>query len=94
MSVEALKELEAKMETDTLKEYRRLRELYPKISKEEVNDSEREWLLQAEKMIESFRETRQLFTTSRVRVPCISGFNVCLLPHDSARLPWNVPSHR
>ncbi|KAJ6588829.1 hypothetical protein B0H19DRAFT_1248427 [Mycena capillaripes] len=64
MSVEALKELEAKLETDTLKGYRRLRELYPKISKEEVNDSERDWFLQAEKMIESFRETRQLFSTS------------------------------
>ncbi|KAJ7927521.1 TPR-like protein [Mycena leptocephala] len=64
MSLEALQELEANMERDTLKSYRRLAELYPKISKEEVNDSEREWLLQAEKMIESFRETRQLFSTS------------------------------
>ncbi|KAJ7666264.1 hypothetical protein DFH06DRAFT_1470427 [Mycena polygramma] len=64
MSVEALKELEAKMEKDTMKIYRRLAELYPQISKEEVNDSERDWLLQAEKMVETFRETRQLFTTS------------------------------
>ncbi|KAJ7359218.1 hypothetical protein DFH08DRAFT_686174 [Mycena albidolilacea] len=63
MSVEALMELEAKLEQDTLKSYRRLAELYPKISKEEVNDFERDWLLQAEKMIESFRECRQLFTT-------------------------------
>ncbi|KAF7360402.1 hypothetical protein MVEN_00770100 [Mycena venus] len=66
MSLEALKELEAKLEQDTLKSYRRLGELYPNISKEEVNDSERDWLLQAEKMIESFRETRQLFTTSQL----------------------------
>ncbi|KAJ7033739.1 hypothetical protein C8F04DRAFT_614968 [Mycena alexandri] len=64
MSVEALKELEAQMEKDTLMTFRRMGELYPKISKEQLNDSERDWLLQAEKMIESFRETRQLFTTS------------------------------
>ncbi|KAJ7754445.1 hypothetical protein B0H16DRAFT_744536 [Mycena metata] len=64
MSVEALKELEAQMEKDTLMTFRRMGELYPQISKEQPNDSERDWLLQAEKMIESFRETRQLFTTS------------------------------
>ncbi|KAJ7266948.1 hypothetical protein B0H12DRAFT_140673 [Mycena haematopus] len=64
MSLEALAELESKMEQDTLKTYRRLGELYPKISKEEVNDFEREWLIEAEKLIESFRECRQLFTTS------------------------------
>ncbi|KAJ7912852.1 TPR-like protein [Mycena leptocephala] len=64
MSLEALQELEANMERDTFKSYRRLAELYPNISKDEVNNFEREWLLQAEKMIESFRETRQLFSTS------------------------------
>ncbi|KAK7044646.1 hypothetical protein R3P38DRAFT_2879955 [Favolaschia claudopus] len=65
MSAEALMELEAKNELDTLKGHRRLEELYPQISKDEVNDSEREWLLQAEKIIDSFRECRQLFSTSQ-----------------------------
>ncbi|KAF7344575.1 hypothetical protein MSAN_01939600 [Mycena sanguinolenta] len=64
MSAEALMELESKMEQDTLKAYRRLRELYPKISKEEVNEFERDWLIEAEKLIDTFRECRQLFTTS------------------------------
>ncbi|KAJ7185570.1 hypothetical protein C8R46DRAFT_382209 [Mycena filopes] len=64
MSVEALKEVEAQMEKDTVFTFRRMSELYPRISKEQVNDSERDWMLQAEKMVESFRETRQLFTTS------------------------------
>ncbi|KAF8190296.1 hypothetical protein K438DRAFT_1831751 [Mycena galopus ATCC 62051] len=64
MSLEALMEHEVKMEQETLKSHRRMAELYPKISKEEINDFEREWLLEAEKLIESFRECRQLFTTS------------------------------
>ena len=36
-----------------------------------ANDDEavREWLVEAEKLVESFRETRALFLTSRVRVP-------------------------
>jgi general transcription factor 3C polypeptide 3 (transcription factor C subunit 4) len=80
MSLEALQELEANMERDTLKSYRRLAELYPKISKEEVNDSEREWLLQAEKMIESFRETRQLFSTSTVRIGLYFTLFFCAYP--------------
>ncbi|KAJ7211351.1 hypothetical protein GGX14DRAFT_624389 [Mycena pura] len=64
MTIEALRELEASMEVETLKSYRRLLELYPKMSKEQPNDCERDWMLQAEKMIEGFRETKQLFSTS------------------------------
>ncbi|KAJ7485387.1 hypothetical protein FB451DRAFT_55581 [Mycena latifolia] len=64
MSLEALKELEATMERDTLKSYGRLRELWPSISREQVTDAEREWILLAEKMTDAFRETRQLFTTA------------------------------
>ncbi|KAJ7158369.1 hypothetical protein C8R43DRAFT_995733 [Mycena crocata] len=66
MSVEALKELETTMERDTLQGYRRLKDLWPQLSKDQITDAEREWFLQAEKMIESFRETRQLFTTSNL----------------------------
>ncbi|KAJ7236030.1 hypothetical protein C8J57DRAFT_1377318 [Mycena rebaudengoi] len=66
MSAEALKELEAKLERDTLKSHRRLTELWPMISKNEVNDSEREWLIEAEKLIEGFRETRKLFGSSAI----------------------------
>ncbi|KAJ7634784.1 TPR-like protein [Roridomyces roridus] len=64
LSMEALKELEVSLEQDTLKTHRRLTELWPKISQEEVTELEREWLLQAEKLVDSFRETRQMFTTS------------------------------
>ncbi|KAJ6595740.1 hypothetical protein DFH09DRAFT_146419 [Mycena vulgaris] len=64
MSVEALKELEATMERDTLQSHHRLAELWPLVSRERVTDAEREWVLQAEKLVEAFRETRQLFTTS------------------------------
>ncbi|KAJ6611013.1 TPR-like protein [Mycena sp. CBHHK59/15] len=64
MPFEALKELEATNERDTLKSYRRLAELWPRISKEEVNESEREWMLEAEKLIEGFRESRKLFPSS------------------------------
>ena|ERR1700761_1801962 len=69
MTIEALRELEASMEVETLKSYQRLLELYPKISKDQPNDCERDWMLQAEKMIEGFRETKQLFSTSHVRFP-------------------------
>ncbi|KAJ7686640.1 hypothetical protein B0H17DRAFT_1204069 [Mycena rosella] len=51
MSLEALKELEAEMERDTLMNHSGSR-------------SSGRWFLLAEKMVEGFRETRQLFTTS------------------------------
>lgn len=95
MSVEALMELEAKLEQDTLKSYRRLAELYPKISKEEVNDFERDWLLQAEKMIESFRECRQLFTTQVcLWFITLQDFRAHPCLYDVERLSWVVPCPR
>ncbi|KAF7318926.1 hypothetical protein HMN09_00228400 [Mycena chlorophos] len=66
MSTEALKQFELEMESETIKGQQRLIELYPSIRKdEEPNEAEREWLILAEKLVEAFRETRQLFSTSR-----------------------------
>ncbi|KAF7318942.1 hypothetical protein HMN09_00230000 [Mycena chlorophos] len=66
MSTEALKQFELEMESETIKGQQRLIELYPSIRKEEEpNEAEREWLILAEKLVEAFRETRQLFSTSR-----------------------------
>ncbi|KAJ7143345.1 TPR-like protein [Mycena crocata] len=59
VGLEARKKLEGKMEEDNLKNYERIKELWPKISEAQV---EKEWLLHAVKMICVFRETRQLFT--------------------------------
>jgi hypothetical protein len=77
MSAEALKELEAKLERDTLKSHRKLTELWPMISKNEVNDSEREWLIEAEKLIEGFRETRKLFGSSVSPRPSLHNSVLC-----------------
>ncbi|KAF7325830.1 hypothetical protein MKEN_00433700 [Mycena kentingensis (nom. inval.)] len=65
MSLEALKQFEAEMQSETLRGHQRLAELYPKIDLEEQNEYERDWLVQAEKLIEAFRETRKLFSTTR-----------------------------
>ncbi|KAF7316423.1 hypothetical protein MIND_00161200 [Mycena indigotica] len=66
MTTEALKQFELEMEAETIKGHQRLMELYPNIRRDsEPNDDEREWIIQAEKLIEAFRETRQLFSTSR-----------------------------
>ena len=48
-----------------MKGYRRLKEIWSGMLAGE-KDSEREWLVEAEKLIDMFRETRNLFVTSRV----------------------------
>ena len=60
-----LRELEVQKEKDVMKGYRRLKEIWSGMLAGE-KDSEREWLLQAEELIDMFRETRNLFVTSRV----------------------------
>ena len=60
-----LRELEAEKEKEVMKGYRRLKEIWPGILAGEMN-SESEWLVEAEKLIDMFRETRNLFVTSRV----------------------------
>ena len=54
-------------EKEVAKGFKRLRELWPLLYKPEEVDAEREWMLEAEKLVDMFRETRNLFLTSRVR---------------------------
>lgn len=64
-----LKTLEEQREKEVLLGYKRIEELWPSILSEECSDdATREWMLEAEKLVEMFRETRNLFLTSRVRV--------------------------
>ncbi|KAF9526180.1 hypothetical protein CPB83DRAFT_896331 [Crepidotus variabilis] len=59
-----LKELEVQKEKDVMRGHRRLQELWnPMLASEE--DAHREWMLEAEKLVDMFRETRNLFLTSR-----------------------------
>ncbi|KAF9821450.1 hypothetical protein IEO21_00696 [Rhodonia placenta] len=64
LSVAQLKELEAKKEREVIQSYHRIKELWPRMLAGE-EEAEREWLMEAEKLVESFRETRPLFLTSR-----------------------------
>ncbi|KAK0189733.1 hypothetical protein F5146DRAFT_1103820 [Armillaria mellea] len=59
-----LRELEVEKEKEIVRGYRRLQEIWAKMMEaDEV--AEREWMVEAEKMVETFRETRNLFMTSR-----------------------------
>ncbi|KAL0945283.1 hypothetical protein HGRIS_000791 [Hohenbuehelia grisea] len=64
-----LLELEAQKEKDVVNGHLRLKELWPLMMAVEGADgqvdAEREWLLEAEKLVEMFRETRNLFMTTR-----------------------------
>jgi general transcription factor 3C polypeptide 3 (transcription factor C subunit 4) len=60
-----LRALEVQKEKEVVKGHRRLKELWSGMLVGE-KESEREWLLEAEKLIDMFRETRNLFVTSRV----------------------------
>ena len=65
LSVAQLRELEAQKEKEAVQGFRRIQELWPRMLSGD-EEAEREWLVEAEKLIESFRETRNLFQTSRV----------------------------
>ncbi|TFK37274.1 hypothetical protein BDQ12DRAFT_736397 [Crucibulum laeve] len=59
-----LRELEAEREKEVVRGYKRVKDLWGKmLAGEEAG--EREWLVEAEKLVETFRETRNLFLTSR-----------------------------
>ena len=60
-----LREMESQKEKEVLKGYRRLKDLWAGMLAGE-EEAEREWLVQAEKLVDMFRETRNLFLTSRV----------------------------
>lgn len=59
------RELEVEKEKEVLKGYQRVMELIPAVKA--GNDvATKEWLLEVEKLIETFRETRRLFLSTRV----------------------------
>jgi hypothetical protein len=56
---------------------------------EDQASAEREWFFEVERLIESFRETRRLFQTSRVSVPSVWPDGIHLsVTIDS--VPWAV----
>ena len=59
------RELEVEKEKEVLKGYRRVTDLTPAM-KTGNEAAVKEWLLEAEKLIETFRETRRLFLSTRV----------------------------
>ncbi|CCM04149.1 uncharacterized protein FIBRA_06311 [Fibroporia radiculosa] len=64
LSATQLRELESQKEREVSQGFHIIRELWPRMLVGE-EDAEREWLIEAEKLVESFRETRALFVTSR-----------------------------
>jgi general transcription factor 3C polypeptide 3 (transcription factor C subunit 4) len=72
-----LRELEERKEAEVLKGWKRLKDLWPKIANDEnrSEEAEAEWLLEADKLVETFRETRNLFLTTKVCWPFISSFS-------------------
>lgn len=70
LTLPELHELERNKEEEVKRGYMLLRELWPKMLVPPGADgqdlAEREWLLEAEKLVDMFRETRNLFRTSRV----------------------------
>ena len=65
-SRQQLLELERKKEEETAEWYRRLQELKDQMCCG-IKEAEVEWLANAEKLIEMFRETRSLFVVRSVR---------------------------
>jgi general transcription factor 3C polypeptide 3 (transcription factor C subunit 4) len=63
-----LRELEAEKEKEVIKGFKRLKEQWSALLSGDDVNAEREWVLEAEKLVDMFRETRNLFLTSRVRV--------------------------
>ncbi|PPQ68724.1 hypothetical protein CVT26_003630 [Gymnopilus dilepis] len=59
-----LRELEAEKEKEVTRGYQRLKDLWAAMLAGE-EEPEREWMLEAEKLVDMFRETRNLFLTSR-----------------------------
>ncbi|KAI0820756.1 TPR-like protein [Trametes gibbosa] len=62
-----LRELETQKEREAVQSWHRVQELWPRMLAGDDEAATREWLVEAEKLVESFRETRALFLTSRHR---------------------------
>ncbi|OJA08708.1 hypothetical protein AZE42_08889 [Rhizopogon vesiculosus] len=63
-SLAELKVLEEEREREVIFGHKRIEELWPRMLHEDV-EAEREWMIEAEKLVEMFRETRNLFVTTR-----------------------------
>ncbi|KAJ6468532.1 TPR-like protein [Mycena vitilis] len=59
-----LREMEAQKETEVMDGFRRLKQLWPRMLQGD-GEPRQQWMLEAEKLIEGFRETRRLYSTSR-----------------------------
>ncbi|KAI9062521.1 TPR-like protein [Trametes sanguinea] len=66
LTIAQLRELEAQKEREAMQSWHRVQELWSQMLAGE-EEATREWLVEAEKLVESFRETRALFLTSRHR---------------------------
>ena len=60
-----LQELEVQKEKEVVRGYRRLKDLWGGMLSGDA-EAGREWMIEAEKLVDMFRETRNLFLTSRV----------------------------
>ena len=85
LSVAQLKEMELKKEQEAVLSYGRVRNLWAAMLAGDAV-AEREWMHEAESLVESFRETRALFLTTRVRPFLIPSILVLrLLKHPFVR---------
>jgi len=67
LTLAELKALEEQRERDVILGYNRIEDLWPRMLHGDV-EAEREWMIEVEKLVEMFRETRNLFLTTRVIV--------------------------
>lgn len=65
MTLAQLQDLELEHEAATKRGFETLRELAPKMKSGDP-EAENAWLLEAETLVESFRETKPLFPSTRV----------------------------
>ncbi|KAG2040882.1 TPR-like protein [Suillus americanus] len=64
LTLAELKALEEQREREVILGYNRVEDLWPRMLHGDV-EAEREWMIEAEKLVEMFRETRNLFLTTR-----------------------------
>lgn len=72
-----LKALEEQREREVILGYTRAEDLWPRMLHGDA-EAGREWMIEAEKLVEMFRETRNLFVTTRV----IGWVSMCLCRSD------------
>lgn len=65
LSAAQLRELEAQKEQEVAQGFHRVKSSWSRMLAGE-EEAEREWLVEAEKLVETFRETRNLFNATRV----------------------------